>query len=285
MGTSSWSFPGWDGLVYQGAFSESHLARHGLAAYARHPLFRAVGIDRTYYAPISAEVFASYAGAVPDDFRFLAKAHELCTLARLPRHDRHGSNKGELNSRFLDPAYARDAVVEPFATGLGDKAGPLLFQLAPQSMEALEGPLRFAERLHRFLTALPRGPLYAVEVRNTSLLTRDYAEALADAGACHCINLWGRMPPPAIQAEKAGTGSAPAVIIRWMLVRHMRYQQARDAYAPFNAIVDRDQQARNNIVDLIRKAENAGQPTYVIVNNKAEGSAPLSIAALAELMS
>ena len=52
LGTSSWSFPGWQGLVYADAYSESLLAREGLAAYAQHPLLRMVGIDRGYYQPM-----------------------------------------------------------------------------------------------------------------------------------------------------------------------------------------------------------------------------------------
>jgi hypothetical protein len=40
LGTSTWSFAGWQGLVYDGAHEESKLAREGLAAYARHPLLR-----------------------------------------------------------------------------------------------------------------------------------------------------------------------------------------------------------------------------------------------------
>jgi hypothetical protein len=43
LGTSSWSFPGWRGLVYGGDHTEAALARDGLWAYARHPLLRAVG--------------------------------------------------------------------------------------------------------------------------------------------------------------------------------------------------------------------------------------------------
>ena len=50
LGTSSWSFPGWTGLVYAlrngKPATEQVLARHGLAAYARHPLFRTVKIGR-----------------------------------------------------------------------------------------------------------------------------------------------------------------------------------------------------------------------------------------------
>ncbi|WP_204320593.1 hypothetical protein, partial [Klebsiella pneumoniae] len=52
IGTSSWSYPGWDGLVYAGEYSDSMLARKGLAAYAQHPLLRTVSIDRGFYAPI-----------------------------------------------------------------------------------------------------------------------------------------------------------------------------------------------------------------------------------------
>ena len=39
----SWSFPGWSGLVYDRASTETELARNGLGAYAAHPLFRSVG--------------------------------------------------------------------------------------------------------------------------------------------------------------------------------------------------------------------------------------------------
>ena len=45
FGTSSWSFPGWAGLVFPSRQSEASLARDGLRHYVRHPLFRTVGID------------------------------------------------------------------------------------------------------------------------------------------------------------------------------------------------------------------------------------------------
>ena len=38
FGTSSWSFPGWKGLVYSGARTQTMLAREGLREYATHPL-------------------------------------------------------------------------------------------------------------------------------------------------------------------------------------------------------------------------------------------------------
>lgn len=283
MGTSSWSFPGWAGLVYDDVYPAQRLARDGLAAYARHPLLRAVGVDRTHYAPVAADVLAAYAAAVPDEFRFLVKAHEMCTLARFPGHDRYGRYRNQPNDRFLDPAYAAEVVVAPFMTGLGAKGGPLLFQLAPQPMELLGGsPGKFAERLHAFLAALPRGPLYTVEVRNAALLTRAYAEALASAGACHCVNIIRGMPDPIAQWQMTGGSAAPALVIRWMLQPHLTYEQAKDRYEPFDAIRDPDPRARQAIATLVRRAQDLGRPAYVIVNNKAEGSSPLSVLHLAE---
>src|SRR5215510_14043711 len=76
LGGSTWSFPGWAGLVYDRSYSPSRLAHEGLAAYARHPLLRAVGIDRTHYAPVEAVDLAAYRDVVPGEFRFLVKAHE-----------------------------------------------------------------------------------------------------------------------------------------------------------------------------------------------------------------
>lgn len=278
LGTSSWSFPGWLGLVYGESASDAKLARDGLAAYAQHPLLRTVGIDRTYYAPLRAEVFAVYASQVPDDFRFLIKAHELCTLGRFPRHARYGVQRGEINRLCFDAGYATAEVVAPCVEGLGAKAGPLLFQFPPQDVAALGGPQRFAERLHAFLSALPRGPLYAVELRNPELLTPRYAEALADIGASHCFNAHPSMPSVDQQAALLGH-VGPALVVRWMLARHFAYEAAKAQYAPFNRIVDADPAARGQIAALC--AQWRSKPAFVVINNKAEGSAPLSVLGLA----
>lgn len=280
LGGSTWSFPGWSGLVYDGRYSEGRLAREGLAAYGQHPLLRCVGIDRTHYAPIEAADFADYAGQVPDGFRFVVKAHEACTLARFPDWPRYGSQRGELNAFFLDPVYAAEQVVRPFAEGLGEKAGALVFQFAPQDLGT---PEAFADDLHRFLDALPRGPVYGVELRNRELLTPAYAAALADTGACHCHNVHSRMPDIRTQARLAGTSrpGTPATLIRWLLAPGMTYEAAGRLYAPFDRLVSPDRDARRAIADLAREAHVAGRPLLCTVNNNAEGSAPLSIEGLA----
>ena len=111
LGTSSWSFPGWAGIVYDRLASETVLARHGLGAYASHPLLRTVGVDRTFYRSIPAAEFRAMADAVPGDFRFLVKADRLLTSVtdpgegtlRLPLHGvEHGGEAGPLRALSVE---------------------------------------------------------------------------------------------------------------------------------------------------------------------------------------
>jgi uncharacterized protein YecE (DUF72 family) len=279
LGGSTWSFPGWAGLVYDRSYPAPRLARGGLAAYARHPLLRAVGIDRTHYRPLPAAELALYARAVPEDFLFLVKAHEACTLARFPDHARYGAERGQPNRLFLDAAYAAAEVVAPYGEGLGAKGGALLFQFAPQE---LGSPPRFAARLHAFLDALPRGPRYAVELRNRELLTADYAAALASTGACHCLNVHPRMPEVRVQAHLAGIAAAPLALGRWLLGRGATYEAAGKRLAPFNRLAAPDPVARRALAELARESLAAGRRFLLTVNNNAEGCAPLSIVALVQ---
>jgi uncharacterized protein YecE (DUF72 family) len=233
LGTSSWSFPGWAGIVWDRVARPGRLARDGLRAYARHPLLRAVGIDRTYYAPVDAATFAGWAAQVPRDFRFLVKAPAVLTSAQ---------HEGAPNPRFLDASWARDTIVGPAAEGRGDRLGVLLLQLPPQDVRALGGPAAFAARLHALLTALPRGPIYAVELRTAGLLTTAYADALADAGACHCFNVHPTMPELRAQVRVVDPGRSPVMAVRWVSRTRIPPRAARSrvsASAPSRGAVPR----------------------------------------------
>src|SRR5258706_11147746 len=278
LGGSTWSFPGWAGLVWDHSYSQSKLAREGLAAYARHPLFRGVGLDRTHYAPVEAAELALYRRVVPPGFQFLVKAHEACTVDRWPDHDRYGVHRGQANPLFLDPAYAADQVVAPFVEGIGASDGAILFQFAPQSLGT---PGQFAKRLGAFLAALPKGPVYAVELRNRELVTAEYGDALAAVGACHCHNVHPRMPDIRAQANLSRSDRGPMTIIRWLLGAGLTYEEAGRRYAPFNRLAAPDPASRQAVAELARAAVAAGRPFLCTINNNAEGSAPLSAVELA----
>lgn len=278
LGAMSWTYAGWIGGFYGAQVRERQLTPRGLTAYARHPLMRAVELDRTYYRPLSAETYAGMAAQVPDDFRFAAKAHEDCTTVTFPPHARYGARAGQRNARLLDAAYASEEVIKPFIEGLRGKAGPLIFQFSHLEVRS---PARFAEKLHDFLRQLPRGPTYAVEVRNAELLTAAYGDALADTGAVHCHNAWGFMPGVRAQQSLLPPASRRVLIVRWLSRPRDTHEGARARFLPFDRLVEEDLPRRHEIATLTRSSLPAGADAFVLVSNKAEGNAPESVRRLA----
>ncbi|GJG96596.1 DUF72 domain-containing protein [Cupriavidus pauculus] len=287
FGTSSWSYPGWHGLVYDGQYTESLLSRKGLRACARHPLLRAAGIDRGFYGPIPIADYMNYASQVPEGFRFLVKAPASVCDAWLRGPDGAGRLA---NAAFLDPEIAIRDFVVPATSGLGQRCGPLLFQLSPLQSVADDGPSFFA-RLDAFLAALP--PLdpaltpyacYAVEMRDSALLTPRYIRLLRERGVRFCLAARDRLPPVPRQAQAQSLmddGAPGPLVLRWMLREGRSYAMAEKAFMPFDKLADPDDETRDAIADVVARTLRTGQPAYVIVSNNAEGCAPLSIARLA----
>ncbi|MES1928074.1 hypothetical protein SADO_02425 [Salinisphaera dokdonensis CL-ES53] len=291
LGTSSWYFPGWAGLVWDRLYSEKQLSRDGLAAYAQHPLFGAVGLDRGFYRPLTVSQYAAYADDVPDDFRFVVKAPSLVTdaLVREP-----GGQGKQANPYFLDGDLAWSQFVAPAFEGLGDKVGALVFQISPLPRPRLGQIDTLIERLHALLRvvseARSRSPdaVIAVEVRNPEWLTPAFVDALKDAGATYCLGLHPKMPPIDAQLPILRRLWPGPFVCRWNLnIKHgaFGYERARDRYSPFDKLIDPDPDTRATLARVIAGTVGAGQPAFVTVNNKAEGSSPLSVRALAEAVS
>jgi len=282
LGTSSWTFPGWAGFVYRQRASEQMLAQQGLKHYAQHPLLRSVGLDRTFYRPASESEFRKWALSVPEDFRFLVKAHAALTTPA----DLVPSIPGAATqvSRYLDADYATQQVIEPAVAGLGARLGVILFQFPPLGLRHTHDPAQFADALSLFLGRLPKGPHYAVEVRNRELLTPRYSDALALNAATHCFNVHPKMPDVLEQARILGEHAwcGGRVAVRWMLHPTHAYETARARYFPFDRLVDPDLRSRLSLVELMSRMSARDHELIVIANNKAEGSAPLSLKALAE---
>lgn len=285
LGTSTWSFPGWKGIVYGDDYSNSKLSRDGLSAYGAHPLLRTVSIDRSFYQPLTITGYLRYAQQVPDHFRFIVKAPALVTDATV-RAER-GEPVSE-NPCFLNAQLAIDEFVRPCIDGLGAKAGALVFQFSPLPNEMLARPALFVDRLTAFLAALP--PLvgdtcYAVEIRDASLLTPRLIRALKATGVRYCVGIHARMPDPSRQAAALAllddeTPLGP-LIVRWSLHGGFKYEQAKAKYEPFDKLVDEDPDTRTALAELAARYAIAGQPVLIAANNKAEGSAPLTCVKLA----
>jgi uncharacterized protein YecE (DUF72 family) len=288
LGTSSWGFPGWSGLVWDRDYTQAQLARQGLPAYARHPLLRTVSLDRAFYRPLSASEYALLAAQVPDDFRFVVKAPSLVTDALVRGDNGRGMNA---NPRFLAPESAVRDFVQPAIEGLGAKIGALVFQLSPLPGPLLLRQAELLERLRLMLRALPSlGPtaphgVVAVELRNDTLICPELADALRDTGATYCLGLHAKMPPIEAQLPLLRALWPGPLVCRWNLHRRhgaYGYEDAKDLYAPFDRLVDPDLETRAALARVAAATARARHPVYVTINNKAEGSAPLSVQALAQ---
>ena len=82
FGTSSWTFEGWRGLVYHDHYrSKAEFTREALSEYGRCPLFRAVGVDSTYYRPPTGAVLSKLVAQAPN-LQFGIKAWQEITAPR-----------------------------------------------------------------------------------------------------------------------------------------------------------------------------------------------------------
>jgi uncharacterized protein YecE (DUF72 family) len=286
FGTSTWTYEGWQGLVYKKSYPPSRFKSECLAEYARYEyngerLFRTVGFDFTFYGPPTPRQLAHYASQLPPDFVACSKVWEEITVPAHTRHPRNGPAVGG-NPHFLDAGYFAEQALAPYAAVFRPHTGPFIFEF--QRVLGME-PGEFLERLDKFLGHLPTSWEYAVEIRHESLLTKEYHAILKAHGVAHVYNHWTHMPGLAEQHRMlAGTFTAPFVVLRLLTPRGVRYEDAVKRYKPYDKIVQPLPDMRKDTVDLAEQAVKEEKRAYVLVNNRSEGSAPRTIQAIRDRM-
>jgi uncharacterized protein YecE (DUF72 family) len=276
--------------VWRHPVPDGQLSKHGLASYAQHPLLRTVSLDRAFYRVLAAPEYASLADQVPPHFRFVVKAPSLLTDAQ-QREPGTGQALAD-NPHFLEPALALSGCVQPALEGLGDRLGAIVFQLSPLPARWLGGrrepaaPLLPAlERLWRaVMPALQGRALAALEVRDASLLTPALAAQLKAHGVRYALGVHSRLPEAEAQLPMLRATWPGDLVCRWNLQRGQRYADARDAWAPFDRIRSPDPATRAVLARVARATLDAGHRVFITINNKAEGSAPLSVLQLAQAL-
>lgn len=298
LGTSSWNFPGWRGIVWSRASGLSALAQQGLPAYAHYPIFRTVGIDRAFYRPLSDSVYAGFARQVPDSFRFLVKAPQIVCDSVL--RDRMG-RPVHANPDYLNADRAMEDFVLPVFEGLGEKTGVLVFEMPNIPRHALlERKAQYAaiatmaDFFSQIKSRLPSQAItLAVEMRTRVLLTPRWVKEMASTGVRPVVSLHPSMPSVMRQTDMLRLFDAPGVlegawqaagdiVVRWSLSSTGTYTGLKRDWAPFDRIRQEDIVSRQGIVWLLKLAQNSGVRAFVVANNKAEGCAPLTMRAIAE---
>lgn len=164
IGCSGWSYPHWRTRFYP----EKLPAREHFAFYAQQ--FDTVELNNSFYRQPPRERFVAWRQQAPPGFLFAVKGSRYVTHLR----------------RLAVEQKSIDLVIEP-SMGLGDKLGPVLFQLQANFRLDLE-------RLERFVLMLPRGFRFTLEFRHESWLVPAVCDLLRDHRIALCIPDHPKMP-------------------------------------------------------------------------------------------
>ena len=175
VGTSGYSYKEWKGSFYPEKLPASEMLRY----YAQR--FSTVEINNTFYRMPKEQVVESWAGQVPDGFRFVLKASQRIT------HQKRLVNVEDDTSYLLH-----------MASVLGERQGPLLFQLPPNFKKDLS-------RLKAFLSLVEGRALTAFEFRHESWFDDEVFECLRASAGALCIADVDNAPEPTLTST-AGWG-------------------------------------------------------------------------------
>ena len=174
VGTSGFSYPAWRGPFYP----EKLPAAGMLAFYAG--AFPVVEINNTFYRMPAPKMLASWVAQTPAHFRFALKAPQQIT------HRLRLKEAAEPTREFVRRSEA-----------LGEKRGPLLFQLPP-NLKADHA------RLETFLATLPSGLEPAFEFRHESWFRDETWSLLRAHGAGLCIAQTDDLDTPLVATAPFG---------------------------------------------------------------------------------
>lgn len=231
IGTSGYVYDSWRGILYPQGLGKAHW----LTRYAG--IFATVELNATFYRlPTEASV-ERWREGVPEDFVFACKGSRFLT------HMKKLQDTGQGIDRYFERVR-----------GLGEKLGPILWQLPPQ-MARQDLP-----RLEAFLQRLPEDLTHVFEFRSVEWYTKQTADLLDAFGAAFCEHdLVDRRPPRV-------TGG----------LRYLRFHGATAKYGGRYGKRALQPHARS----LLRSRYRA----FVYFNNDPEGHAVLDALDLAELV-
>jgi uncharacterized protein YecE (DUF72 family) len=276
VGTCSWKYPSWEGLVYSRATGIDYLAE-----YARR--YPTVEIDQWFWALPEPRTVAEYLAAVPEDFRFTIKLPNMITLTHFYR--KKGETAPRPNPDFLSVGLLDDVLtrLEP----LKSRTGVLMLQFEYLNQEKMGSQGEFLSRLDGFFSAAAAsgkagGWTVAVEPRNPRWLNEKYFRFLAERGLGHVFLQGYFMPPVTAIYERHGTLLTGTSVVR--LHGPDREGMEKATGEKWDRLVAPKDPELTGIAGMIFDMAFHGLTVYVNVNNHYEGSAPLTIERLKPLL-
>lgn len=234
IGCSGWAYKDWRGPFYP---SDVKVKDH-LAFYATQ--FDTAEINASFYRLPSEKAVAAWRDGVPDGFLFAWKASRFLTH----------------NKKLNDPKDSLELIVGRMAP-LGDRFGPILFQLPP--MLHLN-----RERLAAFLDLLPKGRRCTIEFRHPSWYCADIFRLLADHDVALCVSDHHDAPSP------------------WEATASFVYIRAHGSGGRYHGRYG--DEALGEMAGRIRDWRKAGKAAFCYFDNDIKSAAPRDAKGLIELV-
>ena len=286
IGGSSWKYEGWLGQIYsrerylaRGKFSKRAFEQECLREYAE--TFPTVCGDFAFYQFPTQDFWNKLFAQTPERFRFAFKVPEQITCKVFPSHPRYGATGGQDNEAFLDAHVFEEMFLRPLLPHK-QKTALLIFEFGQLGKRSFPGLSEFLDALDPFLAKLPPEFRYAVEVRNSEFLDRDYFACLRSHGVAHVYNAWSRMPELRRQIAIPDSVTAGFQVCRALLRYGRVYEEAVKAFAPYREVQDPNPEARESMRLLIGRARENKEFLFLFVNNRLEGNAPTTILSLVD---
>jgi len=291
VGTSSWKYEGWLGQLYtparyeyRGKVARTRFERDCLSEYAE--VFKTVCVDAAYYDFPRVDRLQRLAGQVPSDFRFAFKVTDAITIKRFPTLERFGAKAGKVNADFLNADLFANAFLAP-CEAIRNQVGVLMFEFTRFWPADYEHGRDFVRDLDAFLSKLPKGWPYAIEMRNKNWLHDEYFDCLARNGVTHVFNSWQAMPSVTEQmAHKNSRTNQDLIAARLLLAPGRNYEDAVKTFQPYDRTQEVNDEARTAAAQLIVEGirYEARRKTYIYVNNRLEGNALMTVDAILALL-
>jgi uncharacterized protein YecE (DUF72 family) len=291
LGTSSWKYEGWLGQLYtpgryetRGRPSAARFRRDCLSEYAE--VFKTVCVDAAYYDFPRSDRLRALADQVPDDFRFALKVTDAITIKAFPNLPRFGAKAGRVNPDFLNADLFANAFLKS-CEAIRPQIGVLMFEFSRFWPKDYTHGRAFVADLDRFLAALPAGWPYAIEMRNRHWLVPEYFAALSRNRVAHVFNSWEAMPSVGDQMLLPDSRTHPEILAaRFLLTPGRKYETAVEEFQPYREIKQMDKDARKAGAALMIEGlrYEPRRKTYIYVNNRLEGNALETIAAMLEIL-
>ena len=252
-----------------------------LAEYSE--LFPTVCADFALYDFPDADQMQVIRDQTVDGFRVSLKVTDRITIRRYPNLPRHGPNAGKQNPDFLNVELFEEAFLRP-VEALREKRGVIIFEFStfyPASGVTYDN---FMTMIDDFLSRLPTGYEFAIELRNREYLTADYLTMLHSHGVAHVLNNWTRMPPIIEQIQLAGVLTGKFSVARALLRPGRTYEEAVELFQPYDRVQEESPELRTGLAEAAIKCIAEGKKLYAYVNNRAEGNSPKTIEAILDIL-